>query len=126
MKTLKHIAILFLILLNFSCAHAQQTEQQLVVGTWVDVENPNVKMVFLSNGVQNWYTYGELFESNYWQINSSQTPSGLTISHLTLTNIQDSSDKSVFEIDGIDETEMGLIPQVSGRGPVQHSLFIKQ
>ena len=85
-----HKIIGFIILIAVFSSFAlsqQQNEDDLIIGTWVE-ETTTIanRWVFSENGILQEYYQNQLDATYTWQITQSQTPSGLTISYLILTN----------------------------------------
>lgn len=127
MKTAHKIitGILIFTALGFTTYQLSQ-EDQLIVGTWVSEDDANVQLIFTSDGLQKDIINGILLETYTWQITESPTPSGLIISHLILTNTEDSNDTYHFEINTLSEEWLVLVYQRPGGGIGKLTTYIRQ
>ena len=126
-KKLKLI-IIALLIGSYSCKAQQQLNQedQLIVGTWVSEDDTSVQLVFTSDGLQKDIINGILLETYTWQITESQTPGGLIISHLILTNTEDPNDTYHYEINALSEERLVLVYQRPGGGIGKLTTYIRQ
>lgn len=128
MKTAHKIitGILIFTALGFTTYQLSQ-EDQLIIGTWIEesttIEN---RWVFESNNIINRYDNNTVYKSYIWQITESPTPSGLIISHLILTNTEDSNDTYHFEINTLSDEWLVLVYQRPGGGIGKLTTYIRQ
>lgn len=120
------ISILTVLIFGFTISKQQNQDNQLIIGTWVQEDDSNIKMVFTADGLEKDYVNGELIDTFNWQITSGATPSGLTISHLILTNILDANDVSRFEINALNNDTLVLVFQRPGGGIGQMATYVRQ
>ena len=127
MKTAHKIitGILIFSALGFTTYQLNQ-EDQLIVGTWVSEDDTSVQLVFTSDGLQKDIINGILLETYTWQITESQTPGGLIISHLILTNTEDPNDTYHYEINALSEERLVLVYQRPGGGIGKLTTYYKQ
>ena len=127
MKTIHKIitGILIFTALGFTTYQLNQ-EDQLIVGTWVSEDDTSVQLVFTSDGLQKDIINGILLETYTWQITESQTPGGLIISHLILTNTEDPNDTCHYEINALSEERLVLVYQRPGGGIGKLTTYYKQ
>ncbi|RSK41774.1 hypothetical protein [Mangrovimonas spongiae] len=131
MKTAQRIlsvSILVIALLGFAQSQQQPTEEELIVGTWHIEENPSDYLFVVNNDYTATKEYGGDFETDYysWQITESQTPSGLTVSHLILTNIANTDEQYDYEIDTLNNERLVLIYQRPGGGIGKLTTYLRQ
>jgi hypothetical protein len=117
--------ILIFTALGFTTYQLNQ-EDQLIVGTWVSEDDTSVQLVFTSDGLQKDIINGILLETYTWQITESQTPGGLIISHLILTNTEDPNDTYHYEINALSEERLVLVYQRPGGGIGKLTTYYKQ
>lgn len=129
MKTIFKLitGILILTILSFTVYQQFNQESELIVGTWVEesssIEN---RWVFKSNLIINRYDDNTIYKTYTWQITEGETPSGLKISHLILTNTQDENDVYHYEINGLSEEKLVLVYQRPGGGLGKLTTYFKQ
>ena len=128
MKTAYKIitGILIFTALGFTTYQLNQ-EDQLIVGTWVEESTTTEnRLVFYETGNLEDYYKNQISETYTWQITESQTPGGLIISHLILTNTEDPNDTYHYEINALSEERLVLVYQRPGGGIGKLTTYYKQ
>jgi hypothetical protein len=119
------VFIVAMLLFSFKIYQNQSQDNVLIIGTWIE-ENSTYDYRWVINSTQVLkYSDNKIYGTYIWQINESTT-NGLTSSYLKLTNVQDPSDISEFEISGLDDENLSLVFQRLGGGIGKMVTYIRQ
>lgn len=101
----KIVLLSFLSLFIINCnSYKAKAEVEIIVGTWINEESPELKMVFKSNGICENYINGILSDTYTYTINKTSpqcgqnVPTGELYSYLKLVNVKDSNEAYCYEI----------------------------
>lgn len=120
------ITIFISSVLGFTIFKQQNQDNVLIIGTWAQEDDTTIRMTFTADGLVKDYVNGELIDTNNWHITSENTPSGLTISHLILTNTLDVNDVSRFEINALNNETLVLVFQRPDGSIAQANSYTRQ
>ena len=105
----KIVLLLFSSLFIINCSvYKPKEEIKIIVGTWINEESPELKMVFKSNSICEDYINGILFDKYTYTIDKTSpqcgqvVPTGELYSYLKLVNIKDSNETYCYEILSLD------------------------
>ena len=129
MKTIYKIIgiVIIAIVINGFSSMKQQTETELIIGTWIEESSTfQDRIIIQNNGIYQEYDENAISDTYNWEITEKQTPSGLTLSYLILTNTQDANDVYEYEINALNNEILVLVYQRPDLGPGEPTTYIKQ
>ena len=101
----KIVLLLFLSLFTINCSvYKPKEEIEIIVGTWINEESPELKMIFKNNGRCEDYINGVLSDTYLYAISKTSpqcgqvVPTGELYSYLKLVNTKDSNEVYCYEI----------------------------
>ena len=101
----KIVLLLFLSLFTINCSvYKPKEEIEIIVGTWINEESPELKMIFKNNGRCEDYINGVLSDTYLYAISKTSpqcgqvVPTGELYSYLKLVNTKDSNEAYCYEI----------------------------
>lgn len=116
MKEIKRISLIVIltVIVGFSIVSQISQEKELIVGTWISVEDPEWKWVFTKEGKCFDYYNNELSVVYNYSIETTspqceqEVSVGELFSYLVLINTKDTNDKSCYEIFSLDEKTLQI------------------
>lgn len=126
-KRFKIILGLFMLLfLSFNVFKLVQ-EDEMIIGVWVEESASfNDRWIIYENGYSEDFDENQIFDTYYWKINEVETPSGILISHLILTNTKDPTDNYHYEINTLNEERLVLVYQRPSGGLGKLTTYFRQ
>ena len=116
MKEIKRISLIVIltVIVGFSIVSQISQEKELIIGTWISVEDPEWKWVFTKEGKCFDYYNNELSVVYNYSIETTspqceqEVSVGELFSYLVLINTKDTNDKSCYEIFSLDEKTLQI------------------
>ena len=122
MKEIKRISLIVIltVIVGFSIVSQISQEKELIIGTWISVEDPEWKRVFNQDGKCFDYYNNQLNETYNYSIETTSPQCGINVttgsnfSYLKLVNVHDTNDIYCYEITNLGEENLALWYLLSG------------